>query len=1030
MIMQCRGVDDPKPADGAAALAADTAGPARWPQRSQVHALRRRRGLDPRPLRRRAADKAPLSGMTPFPTPRRCPTADIPASTPTSRRSEHQGQGLPGLRRRPHAARGRRRLRPSRPTRSRPSPTSTAVARSSSRSAPTSRTSRSAAPTRSPARSWSIPINGLSCDQPRRRRPRPTRRAARAASSRPGRATSPATGVDQAVSPSLWWSASNWRNRFSIPITFGLPPDACDVLDPRAPTGFYGSELLAEAALQWSPAYCLSKERFKFQHNAMSDAAGWNLMECGGGPAAVVSSRAPAHERRPGRLRADRGDRLRDRLRHRPARQRRASTRDLRLNARLLAKLLTQSYLGSDLGRGHPGIGDNPLVDHTDPEFQQLNPGLAPTTREAAATVLSLSIPSDVDPAAHRLHRPRQGGDGLHRRQARPVGHGGQPGVPGAQAAPVGVAAAGHLRPPDRRATCRQKHPAVYLTQVAAPVTTLRKIAEALLDAWPNVQTRCDFDQPTRSPSSSAASTGSPSAPASCSASSASATPTATGCAARPLETTPGHYVAPTTRRSRPRSALADADEADAAVHAGRRPRPRRRASAYPGTMVVYTAAKTAAPRPARTPPRSRSSSGSPRPRASARARATASCRPATCRSATSGATAKLYASAQEVAAAVAAPAGAGAAQAPSGGTHRAERAADASPAPTCRPDAPRGDAPSAAPDASTPTPAATRPKPSPMPPTAAVSLPHLARRPAPGSGPDRRCSARVVTAAMRFFVRPPRGTAMTVTAPRPQDVQPPVRRPGRGDPTAYARARTPPTTTGVAVVDGVHDGRPRLPLGGRADAVVRRRSRESRDQELLYGQFRTELAGGHRAGRPGRRRPATRSRCSRSRSLGLEQVVVEGTASGDLLAGPGHLRDTVLPGSGRDLGRLRPRRDVRRAVPATSPTSARATRSRWSWRRGSGSSTSSASAAPATRCRSRPPDGAARLTLVTAEGSGRLRRHRPGPGRLRRRRGEEGLPRPAGPARRRYPTSETGAGRRPGRAAAARAVPGAARWR
>jgi len=30
---------------------------------------------------------------------------------------------------------------------------------------------------------------------------------------------------------------------------------------------------------------------------------------------------------------------------------------------------------------------------------------------------------------------------------------------------------------------------------------------------------------------------------------------------------------------------------------------------------------------------------------------------------------------------------------------------------------------------------------------------------------------------------------------------------------------------------------------------------------------------------------------------LGMEQVVVEGTASGDLLAGPGHLRSTVLPG-------------------------------------------------------------------------------------------------------------------------------------
>jgi sortase A len=31
--------------------------------------------------------------------------------------------------------------------------------------------------------------------------------------------------------------------------------------------------------------------------------------------------------------------------------------------------------------------------------------------------------------------------------------------------------------------------------------------------------------------------------------------------------------------------------------------------------------------------------------------------------------------------------------------------------------------------------------------------------------------------------------------------------------------------------------------------------------------------------------------------TLGLEQVVVEGTASGDTMAGPGHRRDTVLPG-------------------------------------------------------------------------------------------------------------------------------------
>ena len=51
---------------------------------------------------------------------------------------------------------------------------------------------------------------------------------------------------------------------------------------------------------------------------------------------------------------------------------------------------------------------------------------------------------------------------------------------------------------PTTNNTCRQANPTVYFSQLAAPVTTLRKVAEALLDAWPNVQTRCDFDPATQ----------------------------------------------------------------------------------------------------------------------------------------------------------------------------------------------------------------------------------------------------------------------------------------------------------------------------------------------------------------------------------------------------------------------------------------------------------------------------------------------------------------------------------------------------
>ncbi len=50
---------------------------------------------------------------------------------------------------------------------------------------------------------------------------------------------------------------------------------------------------------------------------------------------------------------------------------------------------------------------------------------------------------------------------------------------------------------PKTQNECRRKHPAVYFNQLAAPVSNCRTIAEALLDGWPEVQTRCDFDLST-----------------------------------------------------------------------------------------------------------------------------------------------------------------------------------------------------------------------------------------------------------------------------------------------------------------------------------------------------------------------------------------------------------------------------------------------------------------------------------------------------------------------------------------------------
>jgi ABC-type phosphate transport system substrate-binding protein len=433
-----------------------------------------------------------------------------------------------------------------------------------------------------------IPIAGISCDQPSSPVTLADQACRKGGRFPAGSSNFANEGADQAVSPALWWSASNWKNRFSIPVTFGLPPDACDVLDPRAPTGFYGSELLAQAALQWAPAYCLNKQRFKFQLNQMSDEAGWNNMEAGIGVAAEVSSEHDLRGSDPVGYaptavtgfaigyQIDKPDNA-------------GEVTDLKLNARLLAKLLTQSYLGSDLGRGHPGIGNNPLAIMNDPEFIKLNPGLSQITQEVGATVLSLSNSSDVieqltDYIAHDADAMAF----IHGKKD-PWGMVVNPKYKNLAMPRADIPLLDSYIP-ETQSDCRQKNPAVYFNQLAAPVTTMRKIAEALLDAWPNVQTRCDFDTSTGAYKLGRVdrqSFGSRFMLGIVSLGDADRY----GLRAAALETKPGTYVAPSDKSLAAAVALTKQkkahqpfvlDQGDA----------RKSGHAYPGTMIVYTAAR------------------------------------------------------------------------------------------------------------------------------------------------------------------------------------------------------------------------------------------------------------------------------------------------------------------------------------------------------------------------------------------------------------------------------------------------------
>jgi sortase A len=145
----------------------------------------------------------------------------------------------------------------------------------------------------------------------------------------------------------------------------------------------------------------------------------------------------------------------------------------------------------------------------------------------------------------------------------------------------------------------------------------------------------------------------------------------------------------------------------------------------------------------------------------------------------------------------------------------------------------------------------------------------------------------------------------------------------------------------------------------------------QDRAQSLLYDDLRHEMAGATApigpvvpAGDP--------VALLKIPSIGLEQVIIEGTASGDLLAGPGHRRDTPLPGQvgtsvvyGRAATYGGPFRDLTGVHPGDKITV-------------DGSQGRIVFEVAGVRRAGDPlpqpvAAGAARLTLVTGEGSGRL---------------------------------------------------------
>jgi hypothetical protein len=258
-----------------------------------------------------------------------------------------------------------------------------------------------------------IPIEGLSCDPDGANLPlseQPTQAQATAAEANcetdgsftPGELLAGVeTSGQPAVDGTLWWSASNWRNRISFPLTFAQADNICSIVSKAPPISLYGSELMTQATTQWSPHFCLNPKLFNLKLVQTPEPEARRLVAAGSVEAAASSygSTPPYPEPTVNAPIAVSGFGIAfdvDDAKHN------AVTR-LNLDPRLLAKLLTESYPAQQFVKseypvinGVATLSNNPLSIADDPEFQALNPGIPERTADAAATLLTVNVQSDV----------------------------------------------------------------------------------------------------------------------------------------------------------------------------------------------------------------------------------------------------------------------------------------------------------------------------------------------------------------------------------------------------------------------------------------------------------------------------------------------------------------------------------------------------------------------------------------------------------------------------------------------------------
>ena len=174
-----------------------------------------------------------------------------------------------------------------------------------------------------------------------------------------------------------------WDNRVVIPLSFADTGEACEFSDAEA--AVLGSPKSERALTSWQRATCVASIPVTFDYTSqgegLSRAAFLNeltdvaLTSRPIDPASVTDSTRPFTYAPIAGSAVTVAFRVDDLVTHLPI-------TEMKLNPRLIAKLITESYgyfgvAPEDADYGNPATRGNPVTIFADPEFQELNPGPA-----------------------------------------------------------------------------------------------------------------------------------------------------------------------------------------------------------------------------------------------------------------------------------------------------------------------------------------------------------------------------------------------------------------------------------------------------------------------------------------------------------------------------------------------------------------------------------------------------------------------------------------------------------------------------